>query len=539
MEKINNFLKSKKGLITVFIILYFLLFFINLNTIWAADDYAFYNNVWLGEDKFSILRAFTRSKVFYLTWTGRFLSTFMNYLLLYFPKMIYNIINPAVYVGLIYIIYKIVQKDKQPNGYLALGCFMMTWLFIPAVGQVIFWQIGSVIYLWMFFLVLLLIYFYTNLLKKESKIKDNLKNNILLFILGIVAGNGFETNSIVLLCFLFLTLVYLHFFEKRKLPIWSITCFIGSVIGSCTNFFSPGNAVRMGQMGTSGGLIEKIIFGAGPWFYNGIVRSKIFLLITILIVVYCIYVIAEKKSISKKTLLVMTASALFICCLYFFIGYVLSGSVAEFLKWFYPHYKRFWVVLVLLGCSLLIMIFTIIWNRKEFFKDTDKTTNYISLIYVLSGLVGVSAYIMTPTAWPRSYMGMSITLITAIIYIYERITKTKKNGYVGVFIIMMILSSIIYSATFIDTYKAKKWEERTVTTIKEKINAGETIIYVDTLESKNNYNAASIERWVIPIEIEGKIPKDYEWINIEVTKYYFNDPNAWKNGKRIIGRAKE
>ena len=104
---------------------------------------------------------------------------------------------------------------------------------------------------------------------------------------------------------------------------------------------------------------------------------------------------------------------------------------------------------------------------------------------------------------------------------------------------MVILSSIIYSATFIDTYKAKKWEERTVTTIKEKINAGETIIYVDTLESKNNYNAASIERWVIPIEIEGKIPKDYEWINIEVTKYYFNDPNAWKNGKRIIGRAKE
>ena len=539
MKKIDSFLKSKNGLITVFIVLYILLFLININTIWAADDYAFYDNVWLGQDKFSIVRAFARSKAFYLAWTGRFLSSFVNYLLLYFPKMLYNFLNPVVYIGVVYLIYKIVQKDKIPNGYLALGCFMMTWLFVPAVGQVIFWQIGAVIYLWMFFLVLLLIYFYTKLLKKESTIKDNIRNNILLVILGVLAGNGFETNSIVLLCFLFLTLVYIHFFEKENLPVWSITCFIGTVIGSCTNFFSPGNAVRMTQMGTSGGLIEKIVYGAGPWFYNGIMRSKIFLLLTILIVVYILYAIAEKKSINKKTLLVMVSASIFICCLYFFIGYVLPDGVAEFYNWFYPHYKKFWVGLVLLGMSLVLMIGTLIWNRKEFMKDTDKETNYIALIYVLSGLLGVSAYIMTPTAWPRSYMGMSITLITAIIYLFERIKTTKRTVVGGVFILMIFLSSVIYCATFIDAYKAKRWENRTIETIKEKIAAGETIIYVDTFQSKNNYNAASVERWVIPVEIDGEIPKDYEWINIAATRYFFKDPNAWEDGKRIIGRAND
>ena len=60
---------------------------------------------------------------------------------------------------------------------------------------------------------------------------------------------------------------------------------------------------------------------------------------------------------------------------------------------------------------------------------------------------------------------------------------------------------------------------------------------------KNSHNAAATEKWVIPAQLEDeeyvtedKIHKDYEWINIEVTKYYFENNSAWSEGKRILSK---
>ncbi len=536
MKKINNFIKSKYGLAVSFIIIFMLLLLLNSLTIWAADDYAFYNNVWLGENGFSLLRIFERSKIFYLTWTGRFLSTFINYIFLYFPKIIFNVVNAGMYTSLIYVIYKIVKKDETPNGYLSITIFLVTWLLVPSIGQVMFWQIGSVIYLWMFFLVSLLILFYTKLVKKESKIKDNLLNIILMFILGIAAGNGFETNSIVLLMFLLLVLLYNKFIIKNKTPKWSIMGFIGSLIGASTNFFSPGNSVRMQQMGSSGNIFSKVIFGAGPWFYNGIVRSKIFITLTLLILIYLIYVLSKKKSIDKKTLFTTFSVALFIGALIITIGFLLPPNLSGFLDWFYPNYIKFWFILLILGFFLILMVVTTVVNYKSFFKGTDSTTNYLTLIYTLSGILGVGSYIMTPTAWPRSYMGMSLTFIIAIIYVAQRIKLKNKYIFPVIFIIISLASAGLYCYTLKDAYNATKWNNKTKNIIKENISADEKIIYVDTFSSKSSYNGASIEKWVIPIEINGEINPDYEWINRNITNYYFKDADAWNKGRRIIGR---
>ena len=536
MKKINNFMLSKRGVMFSLSIVFVLILCLNCLTIWAADDYAFYNNVWLNQEKFSILRVFERSKEFYFAWTGRFLSTFINYIFLYLPKIIFNIANSAVYTGLVYIIYKIVKNKSKYNGYLLLGVFLMTWLLVPSVGQVMFWQIGSVIYLWMYFLVALLIYFYTELLKKNSKLKDNLITILLLFLLGLAAGNGFETNSIVLLAFLFLVLIYIKFIQKNKLPKWAIFTFVATIIGSCFNFFSPGNAVRMTQMGSNSSFIDKIINNIGPWFYNGILRSKLFIVIILLILAYTIYIISKKKTFDKKILFTMMTITLFVGSFIFFISIFLPPDLGLFLEWFYPNYIKFWFLVIILMCFLALMIITFIVNHKTLLKGTDKTTNSLILFYTFSALLGVAAYIMTPTAWPRSYMGMSLTLIIAIIYIVER-TEFKFDKIIPIaFIFMIILSASIYCYTIIDAYKATKWFEDTDNVIKNSINEHKSIIYVDTFTSKSNYNGASVEKWVIPIEIDGKIPSDYEWINIAITNYYFNDSSAWQNGNRIIGR---
>ena len=61
MKKISEFLNSKKGIILLFSLVYLAIFALNHLTIWAADDYAFYNNAWQGVDKFSFQNIFDKS----------------------------------------------------------------------------------------------------------------------------------------------------------------------------------------------------------------------------------------------------------------------------------------------------------------------------------------------------------------------------------------------------------------------------------------------------------------------------------------------
>ena len=543
MKKVGEMFKKNKALIITFFTIFVLLFIINSLTIWAADDFAFYNNVWLGESKFSFLRVYERSTAFYFAWTGRYLSTFINYIFLYLPKIIFNITNSLIYTGLVYLIYKMVKSDDKKttdkeNALLVSTIFCLTWLLVPSVGQVMFWQIGSVIYLWMYFLVALLVCYYIRLLRKQKTLKDNIINIILITILGIAAGNGFETNSLVLLMFIFLSLVYIRFIRKEKLPKVAIFGFIASLLGFFTNFFSPGNSTRMESMGTQGGLIDKVFYGLGPWFYNGILRSKMFVTITILLVIYLMYVISKKKKLEGKLNILIASAALFIGGFIMTITNLLPANVPEFLSWFYTHPRKWLFIIIVLFALLMVMVIVFIKNRKELLKETDHTTNSIALFLTLAALFGTAAYIMTPTAWPRSYMGMALTLIIAIVYLWIRIDFSKKyllikKSFFGI-IVVLVAGTYIY--TLYDCYKAVKWEKETKEVIEKAVKNGEEKIYVDTFVSKSHYNGASIEKWVIPIEEDGEINTDYVWINENVTNYYFNNKDAWNKGKRIIGK---
>lgn len=535
MKKIGNFLNSKKGILVLFSLVYLFVFILNCLTIWAADDYAFYNTAWLGVDKFSFQNIFSKAKWFYFAWTGRFLSTLINYFFLYFPKIIYNFFNSLVYVSIIYIIYKIAKKDNKHNFKLALSICLLVWLLTPSVGQVFFWQIGSVIYSWMYLLILLLIFMYIKWIKSESTIKDNIPTIIGISLLSLAAGNGFETNSIVLICVIFLSLFYKRIFLKEKLPKWTIFGFIFSVFGFLTNFLSPGNSVRMTQMGNEGNLFEKVFSGLGPWFYNGVYKSRLFIVIVLLIFVYSIYLLQSKKKIDKKLIIPFSFISMFVGALAIMISSMLLKDIQTFLSLYYQNMSMFMFLIIILGVFLLGTIISSFLFRKELFKGTNKEDNSIVFILTSSALLGIAAYIMTPTAWPRSYMAMIITLIIAICYLIDRIKIKKVFLNVGL-VILVMLSTLIYTYTLYDAYKATKWNDAFDSYVKEQINSGENVIYADTFISNSTYNGASIERWVLPVEVDGEILQDYVWINKEITDYYFKKHDSWNQGKRIIGR---
>lgn len=543
MEKIKKVFNSKIMIIVSLIIMFILIFIVNSNTIWVADDYAFYNKVWTGQDTFSLSRVFEQAENFYTTWTGRYVSTVINYVLLYFPKIIFNILNSLVFIGLIFCIYKIVKKEKENRPDFLWIIFAMIWLFVPRTGETMFWQIGSVIYMWTFFGIVLFSMPYCNLIKNKTNKKHNIILSILMLVSGVIVGNGFETNSLMFIVFLTLALMVV-FIRDKKLPLWSILGYISIIIGFATNFFSPGNSVRMESMKSAESFIDMILFGTGRLFYRGIVETKIYILLAVLIIAYYIYIFRNKpKNILLKRMIVINIMLLVILATIICTGiYCSTIDLTTYLQWFYSNYLLLNGILAIILALVVGIIIYAFFDRKKVFDKTEKTTNQMVGVFAVSAAVGISSYVVTSLAWPRSYMGMSIFLIIAILYIVHRINIKRYVKYT-LCIILAILLMGSYINALIEMNQSYKWYKSVDEDIRNKISNNETYIVVENQMFENSHNAASTEKWVIPAQLENeeyvtadKIHKDYEWINMEVTKYYFENNNAWSEGKRILSK---
>ena len=85
----------------------------------------------------------------YMNWTGRSVVHIIARLFLLMPKVVFNFMNPLIYVLLTLLIYKISTKDHE-NFYVFkyLMINLLIWLFIPTFGQTILWETGAANYLW-------------------------------------------------------------------------------------------------------------------------------------------------------------------------------------------------------------------------------------------------------------------------------------------------------------------------------------------------------------------------------------------------------
>lgn len=363
----------------------------------------------------------------------------------------------------------------------------------------------------------------------------------MLFIFSIISGNGFETNSIVLISFMALYFIKKYFFEKEHLSIYQITIFIGTLIGFMTNLLSPGNAVRMESMNNGETLFSKIFDGLGLWFYNGIINTFLFIIIPIFLLIFVVYVNRNKID-NKYCKCLNTLAISFIVGLFSFLVISYHRTRDVFLNFYWNNLIRCDVIIVFIFFILLVFYFIIFFKDKIIVtNDKIKDFNYIYL-YFISAMVGVASYIVTPAAWCRSYMFMVIFIIIALCLMLKEFS-IKYNIISKVFCGLLIFSfACSYYVSFSDIYKTYKEMNIVDDQIKYQIKNNNKIIYVKSVSSSNQHNSASIEKWVIPpiiydenVVTENGIHKDYEWINIELTKYYFNDVDAWNNGYRIIG----
>ncbi len=157
-------------------------------------------------------------------------------------KVIFNIVNSLVFVLLgIVISLHASHKNKNSNALLLACVYLMMWFFLPQYGATVLWASGAASYLWCATILLFFLLPYRRYaLDHENIMKDNLKNEILMGIFGLFAGctNENSGGAIAFTCILF---VIFYKTNKIKIPKWSFSGIVGTIIGTIVLISSPSN----------------------------------------------------------------------------------------------------------------------------------------------------------------------------------------------------------------------------------------------------------------------------------------------------------
>lgn len=214
----------------------------NILTPYIADDYTFSFSYATGERLTGLVDTFQSQIYHYQTWSGRFLIKFLAQWFTIPPKMLFNVLNAAVYTGLGLLFCRMAGgRDHWKSPMMLLFVHLCLWQFSPVFGQTNLWMCGSFNYLWAtFFCTLALLPF---LLFSNGEALNRPILPVLTLIAGLVGGWSSENTSAGLLVALVLCIA-LALWEHHKAPIWMWTGLAGALCGFALLVLAPGNFQR-------------------------------------------------------------------------------------------------------------------------------------------------------------------------------------------------------------------------------------------------------------------------------------------------------
>lgn len=217
LEKLPGQLNRSKWLMLLILaFMYLVMLYCNLKTNLLADDYMYCFSFADGSRMESLSQLIPSMAAHRLTINGRLISHSLVQISLMLPLWIFKLVNSAVFVGEVYLVYRIALGRRERNSLLLLCIFGCIWIFTLNFGQVILWQDGSINYLWatFFSLLYLTVYFRKFLYDRDIK---SLPGRILYifaaFLIGAYSENCASTVIFLSCCFMLLS----HFLKKQKI----------------------------------------------------------------------------------------------------------------------------------------------------------------------------------------------------------------------------------------------------------------------------------------------------------------------------------
>lgn len=229
------------------------LFVFNCLTPFVADDFTFAFSYRTGEKLTGIWDVLQSQWTHYFTWSGRFLIKTLDQWFTIQPKLLFNVCNTAVFLGLGLLMYQCTKKEGTRYDFLLLaGIFLSFWLVAPVFGQTNLWMCGSFNYLWASFFCFAAATPYLRFLKQPFAAKRWMP--LTVFLLGIFGGWSSENTSAGLLVLLVCSIAWIYVTQKR-IPLWSISGFLGALAGYLLLILAPGNYLREDAGTDSRGIV--------------------------------------------------------------------------------------------------------------------------------------------------------------------------------------------------------------------------------------------------------------------------------------------
>lgn len=284
--------KHRKGLFFFILAASFVTIFVyNCLTPYMSDDYAYLIEVQKAKSLWDLIR---QQYGEYLSNSGRIIGQFNVRLSLWGSKQIFNVVNSAMFVALIGLMYLNIRRKKKYDLFVLLLIITFLWKYTVDFGQTILWICGACNYLWGSVIILGFVTFYRHMLDNASRRRYGVGAAVIAFVFGAAAGwcNENTSGGGLLLILLF---SLLFFIQKRKEKERTVYPFmITGVLGMCTGILgmitAPGVRNRSQVMsedeytGIVGLLsrIYKITMNIRELFFTVLVLFTIVLVILIL-----------------------------------------------------------------------------------------------------------------------------------------------------------------------------------------------------------------------------------------------------------------
>ena len=201
----------------------------NCLTPFVADDFTFAFSYRTGERLTGLWDVLQSQTWHYMTWSGRFLIKSLDQWFTIQPKLLFNVCNTLVYVGLALMVYLAAKGRRAPaDPQLLLFIFLSFWMVSPVFGQTNLWMCGSFNYLWASFFCLAAGLPFV--LQLHSPLRRRPWLAPACFVAGLVGGWSSENTSAGLLVLMVLVNLLCSIFSVIPAIGWIFTL-IGGLAG--------------------------------------------------------------------------------------------------------------------------------------------------------------------------------------------------------------------------------------------------------------------------------------------------------------------
>lgn len=414
-----NKIKEKKMVIIFLILLFGVLVYCHFQTFIINDDLP-YSLYFRANNRVTDILGIIKNQVFdYSHISPRVFIHFVVQFLLMFDKNLWSILNPLVIIGIIvlmsYIIYELTKK-KARFIYILFASTVI-FLLLYNYKYLVYWVAGSVNYVWVFLLYLLMIIY-------DLKI-GFLKKPILTFFLCLGFSCLCEATSILMIILLLSDLFCKLFVEKedKKIIIKYIFYLIGAFLGFAFLMLSPSNLGRMAGNSewASLNVFEKL-FKAIPIISNKMFNVfDIYNLYPLLLLISIIYYLRKDRGFKW---LILSAGLLMIL------------SVVTSWGWF-----LFGILLLLFQCYIFV-------KNKDY-----------KLIGILLGGYAVIYSLAITTEYAACRTGFHLSLLMGMFIIYNFIYENDFSKRLKTILIITLICTIIFEIiiySYIGTVKIER-----------------------------------------------------------------------------------